>query len=323
MLADKSQMPPQPPLVSVIIPAYNAATTIQRALDSALAQTYEPVEVIVIDDCSEDATADIVSAYRDDRIRLLRLPQNQGESGAMNAGIEVARGEYIAFLDADDEWVPEKLAIQLPVLRDNPKATMVSSGFRFVSPMRATEPCWGIPPPGVSKGDMWRAFLVASHVDKPCVIGRASALREVGPFDITLRVGADQDMWIRLAMAGEVEFVPDLLTVKHDTPGSLTKVYAIKTDQYVLPMVRRNIERRRRDLSRAEIRHILGARYASVGRDLYRNGVLIRGAFLLLRAILLGNRIGENLLYLIVASPLAQTLKKQVGLESTVLNRAQ
>ena len=304
-------MPPQP-LVTVIIPAYNAAATVARALDSALAQTYRPIEVIVVDDCSKDATAEIVAAYRDERIRLLRLPYNHGAGGVLNPAIAIARGEYIAFLDADDEWLPTKLARQVPVLRENPRATMVNCGCRCVdqSGNVALDP--GTPPPGLGKGDLWRALLAETHIAKPCVVARASALREVGPFDATLRIGEDQDMWIRLAMAGEVEFVPDVLTVIHDTPGSVTKTYAAQTDQYVLPMVRRHIERRRHDLSNDEIRHILGVRYTSVGRTLYRNGVVIRGAVLLVKAILLRHRIGENLWYLIVASPLAQVVKKLV-----------
>jgi hypothetical protein len=117
-------------------------------------------------------------------------------------------------------------------------------------------------------------------------------------------------MWIRLAMAGEVEFVPDVLTVTHEMPGSVTKTYASQTDRYVLPMVRRHIERRRHDLSKGEIRHILGVRYTSIGRNLYRHGAVGRGAVLLAKAILLRHRIGENLWYLIVASPLAQTAKR-------------
>src|SRR3954468_7416981 len=98
-----------PPLVSVVIPANNAAATIRRAIDSALAQTYRPIEVIVIDDCSQDATSEITSTYAAERIRLLRLPYNHGVGAVLNPGIEIAHGEYIAFLDADDEWLPEKL----------------------------------------------------------------------------------------------------------------------------------------------------------------------------------------------------------------------
>src|SRR4051812_4263988 len=85
--AERSEMPP---LVSVVIPAYNAAATIRRAVDSALAQTYHPIEVIVIDDCSQDATAKIMSTYADERIRFLRLPYNHGAGGVLNPGISIA-----------------------------------------------------------------------------------------------------------------------------------------------------------------------------------------------------------------------------------------
>jgi glycosyltransferase involved in cell wall biosynthesis len=309
--------------VSVIIPAYNAAATIARALDSALAQTYPRIEVIVVDDCSEDATSDVVSAYDDPRIRLFRLRHNHGEGGAVNHGITHATGEYIAFLDADDEWLPDKLERQMPLLLANPKATLVTCGCRvFDREGRPTDDL-GMPAPRSEKGEIWRDLLAASYIFKPCVVTRAAALRRVGPFDTTVRIAADQDMWIRLAMEGDVEFVPDLLTIVYDTPGSLTKVYAGYTDRYVLPMIHRHIARRRRDLSKQEIRHILGERYTNVGRTVYRSGATIRGAVLLLRAITLRNRIGENLCYLIVASPLAQAMKRRNDGMMPTLSREQ
>lgn len=297
------------PLVTVVLPAYNAARTIGRALDSALAQTYRTIEVIVVDDCSEDDTARIVAAYLDNRIRLLRLPRNLGAAGALNPAIDIARGEYLAFLDADDEWLPEKLAVQVPALRKNPRATMVNCGRRCVDHCGRVVIDPGTPPSGVVKGDLWRNLLADPHVAKPCIVARTSALHEVGPFDPTLRTGGDQDMWIRLAMAGEVEFVPDILAVTHETPRSVTKTFATRADQYVLPMVRRHIESRRHDLSRDQIRHILAVRYTALGRNLYQNGIIVRGSLLLIKAILLRHRIGENLLYLVAASPFAQAVK--------------
>ena len=307
--AEPSEMPP---LVSVVIPAYNAAATIRRAVDSALAQTYHPIEVIVIDDCSQDATSEVMSTYADERIRLLCLPYNHGAGGVLNPGIAIAEGEYVAFLDADDEWLPEKLAIQIPVLERNPRATMINCGCRCVDLSGNTAIDPGTPPPGVAKGDLWRTLLAASHVLKSCIVARASALRLVGPFDSRLRTGEDQDMWIRLAMVGEIEFVPDILTVYYGTPGSVTRTHARDADRYVLPMVRRNIERRRHDLSQSEIRYILAVRYTTLGRSLYRDGVVIRGAALILRAILLGYNIGQNLCYLLTASPPVRQLKRRL-----------
>jgi hypothetical protein len=116
-------------------------------------------------------------------------------------------------------------------------------------------------------------------------------------------------MWIRLAMVGEVEFVPDILTVYYGTHGSVTRTHARDADRYVLPMVRRNIERRRHDLAQSEIRYILAVRYSTLGRNLYREGAVIRGAALIFRAILMGHNIGQNLCYLLTASPPVRQLK--------------
>lgn len=99
--------------VSVVMPAYNAAETIERSIRSALDQTLPDLEVIVVDDCSTDGTADLVSSLRagDDRLRLLRMPVNGGPSVARNAAIETAEGDWIALLDADDVWRPDRLEI--------------------------------------------------------------------------------------------------------------------------------------------------------------------------------------------------------------------
>ena len=139
---------------------------------------------------------------------------------------------------------------------------------------------------------------------------RATALRTAGPFDPGLAVGADQDMWIRLALTGEVEFVPEVLTVVHETAGSLTKVYADRIDRYVLPMIERHIDRQRPRLSQGEIREIRALRYGAVGRHVYLAGSLARGAMLLLCAMLHGDRVTGNLWYLITASPPVKAVKR-------------
>jgi hypothetical protein len=130
-------------------------------------------------------------------------------------------------------------------------------------------------------------------------VARASGLRNVGPFDTVLKIAAHQDMFIRLTMeggeGGEVEFVAEPLTIVYDTQGSLIKMYAAEIYRHVLPMIRRHIERRRQDLSSAEVCHILGVRYTSVGRNLYRSGATIRGVVLLAKAILLREYVLGNL----------------------------
>jgi len=300
------------PFVTSLIPAFNAAATIRRAIDSALGQTYQNLEVVVVDDGSGDTTSEIVGSYARDDVRLIRLSSNQGASGAVNEGIAAAKGEFIAFLDADDEWLPTKLAKQIAALQSNPRAVMATCGCRFVDGDGNVFREFGMPPPGIDKSEVWRSLLAATFIAKPCVVARTAALRAVGPFDIDLPVAEDQNMWIRLSMTGEVEFVPEYLTLVHDAPRSLTKVYADKVDKYVLPMIRRHISQQDARLSSEQVKAILGARYTSVGRNLYMTGSLVRGTALILRAMLLGDHVWENLWYLAAASPPAKAVKKVV-----------
>ena len=107
------------PLVSVVIPAFNAELFIGETIDSVLAQTYPAYEVIVVDDGSSDRTRELVTERFGTRVRLV-VQENQGPSAARNAGAAAARGDYLAVIDADDIWLPEKLSYQTKVLKQNP-----------------------------------------------------------------------------------------------------------------------------------------------------------------------------------------------------------
>lgn len=104
-------------MVSVIIPSYNRALTIKRSVFSVLNQTYKDIEVIVVDDCSSDNTREVIESIDDDRLRYYCLEENSGACVARNKGIELAKGEYIAFQDSDDEWLPNKLEVQIKKLK--------------------------------------------------------------------------------------------------------------------------------------------------------------------------------------------------------------
>ena len=122
--------------VSVIIPAYNSASTIIRALQSVAAQTLAPLEIIVVDDASSDTTRDLVATFASSSpipVRVLTQTTNSGPSAARNAGWDKATGEYIAFLDADDQWHPRKIELQYPVMNNQPEITMSCHGHHFSS----------------------------------------------------------------------------------------------------------------------------------------------------------------------------------------------
>src|SRR5260370_8918236 len=137
---------PYPP-VTVLIPAYNAGRTIERALASVWRQNYPEMEVIVVDDGSNDDTGLHVQRIGNGNVRLIRLEKNRGECGAMNVGIEEARTDYIAFLDADDEWVENKLLTQLQIIERHPEMSFISCGGQVVDPQGAVFGTSGLRPP--------------------------------------------------------------------------------------------------------------------------------------------------------------------------------
>ncbi len=106
-------------LVSIIMPSYNSSKTIEVSIDSVLAQSYSNWELLITDDSSSDNTVEIIESYKDPRIRLYRHDSNQGTGAARNNSIRIAKGEYIAFLDSDDLWLPEKLAKQISFMQTN------------------------------------------------------------------------------------------------------------------------------------------------------------------------------------------------------------
>ena len=296
------------PLISVLIPAYNAERTIDRALRSIVIQNYTPLEIIVVNDASQDATRELAAAFAHPDLRILDMPRNSGASAAMNAGLHVANGEFVAFLDADDEWLPGKLQKQVELIAAHPEMSFVSCGGLFISPAGEVTSEFGMDLPAKSD-DAWRTLLAATHIAKPCVVARRTKLAEVGDFNERLAVAEDQDMWIRLAVAGELGVVREPLVKAHDTPNSLTKKYAKRAAEFTLPMVHHHLERLRDRLSKREIRAILGERYTTLGRNLYTAGEYMLGIRFLVKAILHGHRPAENSWYLVTASPPAARIK--------------
>ena len=125
---------PQTPRVSVIVPTHNRADLLPRAVDSILAQTYGDYEMVIVDDCSADNTQDVIAGFSDPRIRSFRHDRNRGQSAAINTGIAHARGEYVGFLDDDDEWLPTKLEGQVALLEASSPDS--SAGLRLDGPGR-------------------------------------------------------------------------------------------------------------------------------------------------------------------------------------------
>ena len=205
------------PQVSVIIPAYNAGPYLRTAIDSVLAQTLADVEIIVVDDGSNDDTANIAASFGE-RVRLLRQ-DNAGVSAARNRGIEAARADFVAFLDADDWYLlPTKLASQAALLAARPEVGIVHSGWRLVNEqgdVKAERRPWQrVPVLDLQGWLLWQPALPSA------MMVRRQALAQVGGFDPRLAHAEDIDLALRLTLAGYATAWLEEVTVAYRQHGS-------------------------------------------------------------------------------------------------------
>ena len=178
--------------VSVVIPVYNGAQTIRRAIDSALAQSWKDREVIVVDDGSTDGTLTLLEGYGN-RIRAIHQ-SHCGVAFARNAAIEQSKGDYVAFLDADDEWLPEKLEVQLSMLRSMPDVGVLGGGTEW---KKGGAGRFQVPTSGEVSLE---SLLFVNPLCTSTVVVRTSILRESSlRFLQELQGGEDWHLWIRLA----------------------------------------------------------------------------------------------------------------------------
>jgi len=205
--------------ISVIIPAYNAEQYIAKAIKSCLNQTYAPHEIIVVDDGSKDGTAEVAEAFPSP-VRVIRLVENMGLPTARNRGVRASTGDWIAFLDADDWFLPEKLEQQRHCALENEHAVLIYTGF--LTSLNGVESPARFNPPKVLE-PMLR-YRCAFHVGTVAL--RRDAFDSVGGFDSSLIRGTeDWELWLRLAARYTVESfatVPEPLAVYQITPGSLS-----------------------------------------------------------------------------------------------------
>lgn len=190
-------------MISVIIPLYNKAGSIAQALDSVLAQEYQDFEIVVVDDGSTDGGASVVENYGDARIRLVRQA-NAGVSTARNRGIEEARGEYVAFLDADDVWMPGFLSEIAALQREFPQCRAQATNYVFNSNgVKSPTILRRIPFSG-ERGVLTNYFEVASCSHPPvwtsAVCIERALLLEIGGFPVGIKSGEDLLTWARVAV---------------------------------------------------------------------------------------------------------------------------
>ncbi len=223
------------PLISVVIPVYNGEKTIKETIESVLNQTFKDFELIVINDGSKDATQEIVEGIQDSRIKLFSYP-NAGQAASRNRGFSHAVGEFIAFLDADDLWTPDKLEAQLKALQESPQAAVAYSWTNYInessqflrqgSYVSAT-------------GDVFKNLLVVNFLENgsnPLI--RANALAEVGDFDGSVTPAEDWDMWLRLAIRYPFVAVPSA-QILYRVSASSSSANVFRLEAGCLPAIER------------------------------------------------------------------------------------
>lgn len=230
-----------PAKVSVVIPAYKAAQTICRAVDSVIGQTVPAFEIIVVDDGSPDDVAQVVATAYGDRVVLVRQP-NAGAAIARNAGIDRATGEFVAFLDADDYWEPDRLAAQLAVFERYPEVGLVAGGYFVQQPGQARMDAGIVPA-------RWRdcvisprgatAFEAATVAWTGSVIVRRELLA-TDRFVSGLEPAEDRDLWFRLMNGRSVYFVSRPLATGVQEPGSLSRSSVDRDCSHFLAVIDRH-----------------------------------------------------------------------------------
>ncbi len=196
--------------VSVIIPTFNRAHLVGRAISSVLFQTFERYEILVIDDGSTDSTWNVVQQFGS-RIRYLPLGTNLGVSAARNTGIRKSRSPFLAFLDSDDYWLPEKLSSQIGFFRHNPEIRICQTEELWIRHGRRVNPGKKHRKPS---GDIFSPSLKMCLISPSAVMIRRSLLDETGLFDETLPACEDYDLWLRIAARYPIPLIEKPLVIK-------------------------------------------------------------------------------------------------------------
>lgn len=198
------------PRVSVVIPTFNRKAFLKEAIESVLSQTYRDLEVIVVDDGSEDGTAELVTALADKRIRYVWQP-NRGPAAARNHGASMAQGELLAFLDSDDLWTPRKLEKQVSFFQDHPEARIcytdeiwIRRGVR-VNPKKKHQKY---------SGWIYPYCLPLCIISPSSVMFKRELWEESGGFDENFPFCEDYELWLRISSVEPIYLIPQKLIVK-------------------------------------------------------------------------------------------------------------
>lgn len=244
------------PLVSVIMATHNRAELLPAAVDSVLGQSYDAVELILIDDGSEDATPDVLRQYADHpRVRLAPNPGNIGLQASLDKGVRLAQGVYLARIDDDDRWVdPDKLARQVAYLQDHPECGLLGTAYLDEQGQAAQNPL----DDAAIRGQM----LFRCPFCHSSVLLRASACREAGGYDISLPYAEDWELWMRMGQVAGLANLPDVMVARQRGPGTLSEQFFLRQQNIARSLVARH--------GKSYPRHTLARLYHALSGGFFR-----------------------------------------------------
>lgn len=272
------------PRVSVIVPAYNAAVYLPYAIDSVIAQTYPDWEIVIVDDGSTDNTQAVVESYRPKLLgKLQHIHQpNRGVSAARNAGMQAARGEFIALLDADDVWLANRLESSVAVLAADSGTGLVHARVARIDAQGSVTGQLKVEPKYLSGKIARHIYTRHAHLICTTVTFRKGVLDTSGWFDETMHTTEDRDLWFRIAMCCKVAYINQVLAHYRVSPSSTTSNLdrLLNGQLYFIAKHRRS--------GRAtwlEQLQALGNSYRELGDSLFRRGALTESIGSYLRAV--------------------------------------
>jgi glycosyltransferase involved in cell wall biosynthesis len=217
-----SQPMQESPLVSIVMAAYNSAPYMPEAIRSVAGQTYPHWELHIINDGSKDNTAEVVKPFLNDPRIIYHEQRNKGQASARNCGLRAAKGEFIAFLDADDKWSLDKLENQLPVFTAHPEAGLVHTNVMLIK--ESGEPL-GSPQRSYPQGWISSDLLIENCVNGMASILRRECLDEVGIFDESLSMAEDYDLWLRISARYQILFLDEVTYFYRQWAGQISHRY--------------------------------------------------------------------------------------------------
>lgn len=299
----------QSPLVSVVIPTYNRAKVVERALKTAFAQTYRNLEIIVVDDGSTDNTETALTPYQD-RIRYY-YQKNQGASAARNRAIQESRGKYIAFLDSDDEWLPAKIEKQVALLESRPDLSFVAC---LATNERRTYT-------GYDDHDrQFLKFIVQPFTQNMTrYVVRRECFEKHGLFDTSIHGPEDWELWLRLLQQGcRFGFVPDVLMIYTTSEDAISsRPYAMLAGEKIIR--ERYVDTLPTFWQRAKVGCWFRARsYMNAAVCFHEEGKDLKSLGYMLRSVLISplgprNKLRLRVLASSICSPLLKTLRQKRG----------